>query len=122
MKDLTVEDLLVSSDLSEAYTDKDNASSEPELVADQLIVEAAEGNFINPEAWTPIATGPRQPVPPEFRVPPEHRNLKPPKKRTPHRRSARIRVTQPKKPIKNQKKLEKQKKGFVPSLFSSLYL
>ena len=116
VKELTAEDLLASSDPSEASTKEDNSFSEPELVADQLIVEAAKGNLINQDAWTPIATGPPQPVPPEFRVPPELRNLNPPpKKKQPARRSARICVTQ-------KKTQEKQKKGSVPLPPSSLLL
>jgi hypothetical protein len=65
VKDLTVEDLLVSSDLSNSSSEEDQLSSEPELVSDQPTVKAAEGNLINPEAWTPISTGPPQTVPPE---------------------------------------------------------
>jgi hypothetical protein len=117
VKDLTAEDLLVSSDLSESPSEEDS-TSEPELVADQPTVVAAEHNLINPFAWTPISTGPPQPVPPEHKV---DRSFVP-KKKVASRRSARIRVTQPKKPIKNHKKPEKQKKGFVPSIFSPLYL
>ncbi|PLW07241.1 hypothetical protein PCASD_22654, partial [Puccinia coronata f. sp. avenae] len=97
VKELTAEDFLVSSDLSEASTEEDNSSSKPKHVTDQPTVAAAVHNLIKPEFWTPIATGPRQPVPPEFRVPPELRNLKPlPKKKTPRCQSARIRFTQPK--------------------------
>ena len=117
MKDLTAEDLLVSSDLSESSSEEKLSTGEPELVADQLTVAAAAHNLINPYAWTPIATGPRQPVPPK------HRNLKPPPKRKqPVCRSARTRITQPKNRVKNQKTKENKTKGFFPPLFSPLYL
>jgi hypothetical protein len=113
VKDLTVEDLLVSSDLSDSSSEEDQLSSEPELVADQPTVEAAKGNWINPEAWTPISTGPPQPVPPEHRV---DRSVIPKKKKAPSRRSARIRVTAPKAPKTTKAKEPPKKKGSVTLL------
>jgi hypothetical protein len=65
VKELTAEDFLVFSDLSEESTEEDSSFSELKHVADQPTVAAAVHNLINPEVWTPnIATGPRQPVPP----------------------------------------------------------
>ncbi|PLW15483.1 hypothetical protein PCASD_12714 [Puccinia coronata f. sp. avenae] len=67
--------------LTKSLSEDKLSTGEPKLVADQPTVAAAAHNLINPYAWTPIAAGPRLPVPPEYRIPPEHRNLKPPPKR-----------------------------------------
>lgn len=89
MKDLTAADLLVLFDLSESehLSEEDQLAEEPEHIANQPMVAAAEGNLINPEAWTPISTGPPQPVPPEHRV---DRSVVSKKKEPPARRSACI--------------------------------
>jgi hypothetical protein len=112
VKDLTAGDLLVSLDLSgsESLSEEDQLDSEPELIANQPQIEAAEGNLINPGAWTPIATGPPQPVPPEHRV---NCSVVPKKKKQPARCLARIRVTVPKASENTKKKDPPKKKGPV---------
>jgi hypothetical protein len=114
VKDLTAADLLVSSDLSESEnsSDEDQLAEEPDLVANQPKVKAAKGNLINPDAWTPIATGPPQPVPPEHRV---DRSFIPKKIKQPACRSARIRVTVPKVSKTTKAKDPPKKKGPVVS-------
>jgi hypothetical protein len=113
VKDLTASDLLVSSDLSDSSSASDYVTKEPEHVRDQPTVAAAAGNLISPNAWTPIATGPRQPVPPEHRV-----ERTPIPKKVPRRRSARIRVTKPKATIPKAKekkeKIRQEPKGPAP--------
>ncbi|PLW18950.1 hypothetical protein PCASD_01242 [Puccinia coronata f. sp. avenae] len=118
VNELTASVLLVSSDLSES-SESDQSSGEPDYVADQPTVAAAAHNLINLDAWIPTATGPLQPVSPEFRLLPELRNLKPPQKRKPPaRRSSRMCVTQSKNP-KNIQKSNKKTKKMVPSPFPS---
>jgi hypothetical protein len=70
VKDLTSADLLVFSDLSksELLSEEDQLADKAELVTNQPTVEDAKGNFINPEAWTPIATGLPRPIPPKLRA------------------------------------------------------
>jgi hypothetical protein len=109
----------MSSDLSESSLEEDQLADEPELLANQPTIEAAKSNLINPNAWTPISTGPPRPVPPEHRVPPELRNLKPPPKRKqPAHRLARIRINVPKAPKAVKEKDPPKKKG--PVVFSQL--
>jgi hypothetical protein len=118
VKDLTASDLLVSSDLSDSSSTSDYVKQEPEHIQDQPTVAAAAGNLINPDAWTPIATGPRKPVPPEHRV-----DCTPIPTKVPRRQSARIRVTKPKATIPKAKekkeKIPQEPKGPAP-LFTPL--
>ena len=47
-----------SSDLSDpSELSEESDSDSLELILEKDLAKASEGNFINPDAWTPIATG-----------------------------------------------------------------